>query len=107
MARYGQRLGPDSGAQTSKNHEVKRPELWAGAATPAKNARAKPTGATQMCLPPLYKFLRPEGAKLTLDKQNLQVCKPSDFNDLEDLTIQSVFPEEIEAALRTISTLLY
>jgi len=31
------------------------------------------------------------------------LLSPSDFNDLEDLTIQSVFPEEIEAALRRLA----
>jgi hypothetical protein len=56
-----------------------------------------------MCLPPLYKSLDVRGAKLTLDNRTFKFAKPSDFNDLEDLTIQSVFPEDIEAALRRLA----
>jgi hypothetical protein len=47
-----------------------------------------------MALPPLYKYLNVEGAKLTLGNRTLKHAKPSDFNDTEDLTIQSIFPED-------------
>jgi hypothetical protein len=51
-----------------------------------------------MPLPPLYKYLDVQGAKLTLGNRTLKHAKPSDFNDTEDLTIQSIFLEETEAA---------
>jgi hypothetical protein len=50
-------------------------------------------------LPPLYKYMDVRGAVLTLDKQKFRHAKPSDFNDREDLTIQSLFPDETEIAL--------
>lgn len=56
-----------------------------------------------MALPPLYKFLDVQGAKLTLGNGTFKHAKPSDFNDIEDLTIQSIFPEETEAALTKLS----
>lgn len=56
-----------------------------------------------MKLPPLYKYLDVQGAKLTLGNGTFKHSKPSDFNDIEDLTIQSIFPEEIEAALKVLS----
>lgn len=56
-----------------------------------------------MALPPLYKFLDVQGAKLTLGNGTFKHAKPSDFNDIEDLTIQSIFPDEIEAALTKLS----
>jgi Protein of unknown function (DUF2971) len=56
-----------------------------------------------MVLPPLYKYLDIRGAKLTLGNGTFKHSKPSDFNDIEDLTIQNVFPEEIEAALTKLS----
>src|SRR4051794_30685327 len=56
-----------------------------------------------MALPPLYKYLDVQGAKLTLGNRTLKHAKPSDFNDIEDLTIQSIFPEEIETALKRAS----
>jgi hypothetical protein len=56
-----------------------------------------------MPLPPLYKFLDVAGAKLTLRNRNFKFAKPSDFNDTEDLTIQSIFPEETEVALKAMS----
>ena len=40
-----------------------------------------------MVLPPLYKYLDVTGAKLTLQNGTFKHAKPSDFNDLEDLTI--------------------
>jgi hypothetical protein len=55
-----------------------------------------------MTLPPLYKYLDVEGAKLTLRNGNFRHAKPSEFNDLEDLTIRSIFPESDETALQEI-----
>lgn len=57
----------------------------------------------QMSLPPLYKFLDRNGARLTLGNKTFRHAKPSSFNDLEDLTIQSIFPEETEEALEKLS----
>ena len=56
-----------------------------------------------MALPPLYKYLDVRGAKLTLGNGTFKHSKPSDFNDIEDLTVQSIFPEETEAALTKLS----
>jgi hypothetical protein len=56
-----------------------------------------------MALPPLYKYLDVQGAKLTLGNGTLKHAKPSDFNDIEDLTVRSVFPEETEAAIKKIT----
>jgi hypothetical protein len=56
-----------------------------------------------MALPPLYKYLDVQGAKLTLGNNTFKHAKPSDFNDTEDLTIQSIFPEDIETALKRVS----
>lgn len=56
-----------------------------------------------MVLPPLYKYLDVQGAKLTLGTGTFKHAKPSNFNDIEDLTIQSIFPEETEAALTKLS----
>jgi hypothetical protein len=53
-----------------------------------------------MALPSLYKYLGVEGAKLTLRNRTFKHAKPSDFNDIEDLTIQSVFPESLEDACK-------
>lgn len=50
-------------------------------------------------LPPLYKYLNVQGAKLTLGNRTFKHSKPSDFNDRDDLTIRSIFPESDEAAL--------
>jgi hypothetical protein len=55
-----------------------------------------------MALPPLYKFLDVQGAMLTLGRGSLKHAKPSDFNDTEDLTVQSIFPEKLDAALSKI-----
>ncbi|MEX1035002.1 MAG: DUF2971 domain-containing protein [Sneathiella sp.] len=55
-----------------------------------------------MSLPPLYKYLDVHGAKLTLGNQTFKHTKPSDFNDTEDLTLQSIFPEDTETALKKI-----
>ncbi len=56
-----------------------------------------------MALPPIYKYLDVQGAKLTLGTGTFKHAKPSDFNDVEDLTIQSIFPEETETALKNLS----
>ncbi|MFQ5508261.1 MAG: DUF2971 domain-containing protein [Leptospirillia bacterium] len=53
-----------------------------------------------MTLPPLYKYLDVLGAKLTLRNRTFKHAKPSDFNDTEDLTVQSIFPEDIEEAVK-------
>jgi hypothetical protein len=50
----------------------------------------------------LYKFLDPVGAKLTLGNGTFKHAKPSDFNDVEDLTISGVFPCSIEDSLQEI-----
>jgi hypothetical protein len=56
-----------------------------------------------MALPPLYKYLDVRGAKLTLGNRTFKQAKPSDFNDTEDLTVQSIFPEDVEAALTKLA----
>lgn len=56
-----------------------------------------------MTIPPLYKYLNVTGAKLTLGNRTFKHAKPSDFNDTEELTIQSIFPEDTEEALKKIS----
>ncbi len=53
-----------------------------------------------MALPPLYKYLDVRGAKLTLGSRTFKHSKPSDFNDTEDLTVQSIFSEDTEAVLK-------
>lgn len=57
-----------------------------------------------MALPPLYKYLDVQGAKLTLGNRTFKQTKPTDFNDTEDLTIQSIFPEEVETALTKLAS---
>jgi hypothetical protein len=52
--------------------------------------------------PSLYKYLGVDGARLTLRSRTFKHAKPSDFNDVEDLTIQSVFPETLEEACKTM-----
>ena len=56
-----------------------------------------------MALPPLYKYLDVQGAKLTLGNRTFKHAKPSDFNDTEDLTVQSIFPDDTEAALKKLA----
>jgi len=56
-----------------------------------------------MGLPPLYKYLNVSGAKLTLRNKTFKHAKPSDFNDTEDLTISSIFREDVEIAFENIS----
>jgi hypothetical protein len=55
-----------------------------------------------MTQPPLYKYLDVNGAELTLKNKCLKHAKPSEFNDTEDLTIRSIFPEDDETALRQL-----
>jgi hypothetical protein len=52
--------------------------------------------------PSLYKYLSVEGARLTLGNRCFKHAKPSTFNDTEDLTIRSLFPEDDETALAII-----
>jgi Protein of unknown function (DUF2971) len=56
-----------------------------------------------MTQPPLYKYLDVRGAKLTLGNKTFRHAKPSDFNDIEDMTAQSIFADEIEVALKKLS----
>ena len=55
-----------------------------------------------MELPPLYKYLDVQGATLTLQNRTFKHAKPSTFNDIEDLTIRSIFPEDDETALKIL-----
>lgn len=55
-----------------------------------------------MPLPPLYKFLDVKGASLTLGNCTFKHARPSDFNDTEDLTVRSFFPEPLETALKRV-----
>jgi Protein of unknown function (DUF2971) len=48
----------------------------------------------------LYKYLDVRGAKLTLGNKNFRHAAPSDFDDLEELTVRSIFPEDDETAIR-------
>lgn len=57
-----------------------------------------------MTLPPLYKYLDVSGAKLTLGYRTFKHAKPSNFNDTEDLTIQSIFVEDIEESLKKLTS---
>ncbi|MGY3036596.1 hypothetical protein ACVIIV_005766 [Bradyrhizobium sp. USDA 4354] len=56
-----------------------------------------------MALPPLYKYLDVQGAKLTLGNQTFKHARPSDFNDTEDLTVKGIFPEALEVACKRAS----
>ncbi len=56
-----------------------------------------------MTLPALYKYLDVDGAKLTLGNGTFRHAKPTTFQDLEDMTVQSVFPEDVETALAEFS----
>jgi hypothetical protein len=55
-----------------------------------------------MSLPPLYKYLNVQGAKLTLGNICFRFAKPSEYQDLEDMTVQSLFPDKLEKALATM-----
>lgn len=52
-------------------------------------------------VPALYKFLDVHGARLTLGNRNFRFAKPSEYEDTEELTIRSIFPEDEEAACET------
>jgi DUF2971 family protein len=56
-----------------------------------------------MALPPIYKYLDVDGAKKTLGNKCFRFAKPSEYEDLEDMTAQSLFPDELEAALAVLS----
>ncbi|MDN5005548.1 DUF2971 domain-containing protein [Bradyrhizobium sp. GCM10027634] len=56
-----------------------------------------------MSLPPLYKYLGVQGAKLTLANQCFRFAKPSEYDDLEDMTAQSLFKDKLEKALPMLS----
>jgi Protein of unknown function (DUF2971) len=56
-----------------------------------------------VALPPLYKYLSVQGAKLTLGNRTFRHAKPSGFNDIEDMTVQSIFADETEVALKKLS----
>jgi hypothetical protein len=56
-----------------------------------------------MALPPLYKYLDVDGAKKTLGNKCFRFSKPSEYKDLEDMTAQGLFPDELEAALAILS----
>lgn len=53
---------------------------------------------TEISTSHFYKYLDINGAKLTLKNRTFKYAKPSDFNDLEDMTIRGLFPEEAERA---------
>ncbi len=57
-------------------------------------------------LPPLYKYFDVQGATLTLTNRTLKHSKPSYFNDVEDLTIKSIFPESDDVALDVMNSWL-
>lgn len=59
-----------------------------------------------MTLPPLYKFMGVDGAKATLCTRSFRHAKPCTFNDAEDVTIQSLFPEELAVALKSTAEAL-
>ena len=54
-------------------------------------------------LPPLYKYLDVQGATLSLRDRTFKHSKPSYFNDTEDLTIKSIFPETDEEAVKILN----
>ncbi|WP_316219265.1 DUF2971 domain-containing protein [Bradyrhizobium sp. SZCCHNR2026] len=56
-----------------------------------------------MALPPLFKYLDVEGARLTLGNKCFKFAKPSDYRDLEDMTAQGLFPIGLEKALPMLS----
>ena len=56
-----------------------------------------------MTLPPLYKYMGVDGAKRTLGNRCLRFAKPSEYDDHQDMTAGSLFPDEIETALTILS----
>ncbi len=57
-----------------------------------------------MSSPRLYKYLDVQGAKLTLGNRNFKHARPTDFNDLEELTVRSIFAEDEETAIREMES---
>lgn len=57
-----------------------------------------------MTQPPLYKYLNIQGTRLTLSNRRFKHAKPSTFNDTEDLTIKSLFPEDYETSLLALES---
>jgi len=55
-----------------------------------------------MTQPSLYKYLDVQGAILTLKNRCFRHAKPSNFNDREDLTVRSIFPEDDETAFKQL-----
>jgi hypothetical protein len=55
-----------------------------------------------MTQPSLYTYLDVQGAKLTLKNKCFRHAKPSHFNDTEDFTVRSIFPEDDEAAFKQL-----
>lgn len=55
-----------------------------------------------MAQPPLYKYLDLQGARLSLKRKCFRHAKPSTFNDKEDFTVRSIFPEDDETAFKQI-----
>lgn len=56
-----------------------------------------------MALPPLYKYLDVQGAKLTLGNKCFKFAKPSEYKDLQDMKVQDLFPDKLETALPKLS----
>jgi hypothetical protein len=73
--------------------------------TSAQRCALLPTlraNGASMAQPPLYKYLSNEGAKLTLKNKCFRHAKPSYFNDTEDFTVRSIFPEDDDAAFKQL-----
>jgi hypothetical protein len=56
-----------------------------------------------VALPPLYKYLNVDGAKKALGNECFRFAKPSEYEDLEDMTAQSLFPDDLVAALAILA----
>lgn len=65
-------------------------------------ALIEPPNGASMAQPPLYKYLDVQGAKLTLKNKCFRHSKPSCFNDTEDFTVRSIFPEDDETAFKQL-----
>jgi DUF2971 family protein len=66
--------------------------------------RKKLVGPKAMSSSRLYKYLDVQGAKLTLGNKNFKHAAPSDFDDVEELTVRSIFPEDEETAIREMES---
>lgn len=62
--------------------------------------RAREAVSVSGVLPPLYKYLNIEGAKKALGNICFRFAEPSEYEDLEDMTAQSLFPDELKTALK-------